>query len=103
MALKLRMTDVKPHDYGTADAQYNVQIEAYDTVTGRVVDRGNLAYSGDALSKLTTGQIASRIQADALAWAADRKAQFSTDPNYAKNIATMAKVSSLIGAEVAIP
>lgn len=103
MALKLKLKDIRPHDYGSPDAQYNAQIEAFDDVTGRVIDRGNLVYSGDALSKMTTGQIATRLQADALAWAAERKAQFIADPNYAKNVSTMAKVSALINAEVAIP
>lgn len=103
MAYKLRLTAIEPHDYLNPDAQVNAQIEAFDSVSGRIVAKGNLAYSGSALGKMTATDVRSRLRDDALAWAASIKEAATTSPDVAKNLTLMSKLQALVGAEIDIP
>jgi len=103
MAVKLRCKDIKPHDYLNPDAQINVEIEAFDDVTGRIYSRGNLAYSGAALAKLTQTEVRQRVREDALAWAADQKAAITASPKATANVQLIGRLSTLIGAEIDVP
>lgn len=100
MGVKLRISDIKPHDYLNPDAQINVMIEAFDDVTGRIYQRGNLVYSGAGLSKLTQTAMRAQIRDDALAWAADQKRTIEENADALKNITLIGRLSALIGAEV---
>lgn len=103
MAIKLRCTDIKPHDYLNPDAQINVMIEAFEDTTGRIYARGNLAYSGAELGKMTQTGVRTRVRDDALAWAAEQKAAITASPDAAKNVTLIGRLSTLIGAEIAVP
>ena len=103
MAVKLRCKDIKPHDYLNPDAQINVEIEAFDDVSGRIYSRGNLAYSGAALAKLTAAEVRARVRDDALAWAAEQKAAIAGSADAAKNVTLIGRLSTLIGAEIDVP
>ena len=103
MAVKLRCKDIKPHDYLNPDAQINVEIEAFDDVTGRIYSRGNLAYSGTELGKMTQTAVRQRVRDDALAWAAEQKAAIQASADAAKNATLIGRLSTLIGAEIEVP
>lgn len=103
MAVKLRCADIQPHDYLNPDAQINVMIEAFETTTGRIYARGNLAYSGSELAGLTENAVRVRIRNDALEWAANRKAEITGNPAAAANVQLIGRLSTLIGAEIDIP
>lgn len=103
MTPKLRLLDVKPHDYLNPDAQINAQIELFDADTGRTLAQGNLVYSGAGLAGLTQAQVQAQLRTDALAWAAQVKAAYQASPDVAKNVALIGRLSALIGAEIAVP
>lgn len=103
MPFKLRLTAIDPHDYLNPDAQVNVQIEAFESVSGRIVSRANLVYAGSALSAMSQAEVRARIRADALAWAAKTKSAAEASPEVAKNLATMSRLQALVGAEIDIP
>lgn len=103
MAVKLRCTNIRPHDYLNPDAQINVMIEAFDDVTGRIYSRGNLAYSGSELGKLTQAGVRTRVRDDALAWAAEQKAAITASADATKNVQLIGRLSTLIGAEIEVP
>lgn len=102
MAYKLRLTAIEPHDYLNPDAQVSAQIEAFDVTTGRVIAKGNLVYSGDALNKMTAAEVRRRLRTDALAWAASVKEAATASPEVAKNLTTMSRLQALVGAEIDI-
>lgn len=103
MAYKLRLTAIEPHDYLNPDAQVNAMVEAFDTVSGKIVAKGNLVYSGNELSKLSAANVRARLRADALAWAADVKSAAEASPDVTKNLTTMSRLQALVGAEIDIP
>ena len=103
MAVKLRCKDIRPHDYLNPDAQINVEIEAFDDVTGRIYSRGNLAYSGAELGKMTQTAVRQRVRDDALAWAAEQKAAIDGSADAAKNVTLIGRLSTLVGAEIEVP
>jgi hypothetical protein len=103
MAVKLRCKDIVPHDYLNPDAQINVMIEAFDDVNGRIYSRGNLAYSGGALGKMTQAEVRARVRDDALAWASEQKAAITASSDAAKNVTLIGRLSTLIGAEIDVP